>query len=93
MSKCLKCGKELTPIDVGLSKKLINRGTTEYFCKACLAEKFGVTEALPGALSSLPSTRTETVKNGQNERIKQKRTYESLVSPFLIKLFIFCRVF
>ena len=46
MSKCLKCGKELTLIDVGLSKKLINRGATEYFCKACLAEKFGVTEAL-----------------------------------------------
>lgn len=46
MSKCLKCGKELNQTDVGLSKKLINRGTTEYFCKACLAEKFCVTEAL-----------------------------------------------
>ena len=46
MSKCSKCGKELNQIDVGLSKKLINRGTTEYFCKACLAEKFCVTEAL-----------------------------------------------
>lgn len=46
MSKCLKCGKELNQTDVGLSKKLINRGTTEYFCKACLAEKFCVTEEL-----------------------------------------------
>ncbi len=46
MSKCLKCGKELNAIDVGLSKKLINRGTTDYFCKSCLAEKFDVTESL-----------------------------------------------
>lgn len=46
MSRCVKCGKELNPIDVGLSKKLINRGATEFLCKACLAEKFAVTEAL-----------------------------------------------
>ena len=46
MSRCIKCGKELSPIDVGLSKKLINRGATEFLCKACLAEKFAVTEAL-----------------------------------------------
>ena len=39
MSRCVKCGKELSPIDVGLSKKLINRGATEFLCKACLDEK------------------------------------------------------
>lgn len=46
MSRCVKCGKELSPIDVGLSKKLINRGATKFLCKACLAEKFAVTETL-----------------------------------------------
>ncbi len=44
-NNCVKCGKPLSPDDIGASKKLINRGMTENFlCTACLAEKFGVTE-------------------------------------------------
>ena len=40
MSKCQKCGRELLPDERGLTKKLINRGATEFFCIDCLAEKF-----------------------------------------------------
>lgn len=40
MSKCIKCGKELTGNDIGLTKKLINRGSTEFMCIDCLAKKF-----------------------------------------------------
>ncbi len=40
MSKCKKCLKELNPDEIGLTKKLINRGTKEFYCIDCLAEKF-----------------------------------------------------
>ena len=40
MSLCKECGKELTKNDLGLSKKLINRGTTEFYCIDCLSVKF-----------------------------------------------------
>lgn len=46
MSRCKNCGKELNTVDVGLTKKLINRGATEFCCKKCLAAKFNVTEEL-----------------------------------------------
>lgn len=38
--KCIKCGKALSGNDVGLTKKLINRGSTEFMCIDCLAAKF-----------------------------------------------------
>lgn len=41
---CRKCGKELIPLEVSLTKKLINRGATTYLCKACLAKEFSTTE-------------------------------------------------
>lgn len=40
MSQCKKCGRELNGDDIGLTKKLINRGATEFYCMDCLAEKF-----------------------------------------------------
>ena len=43
--KC-NCGKELTKTDIGLSKKLINRGTTTYFCLDCLSQKFNCSKKL-----------------------------------------------
>jgi uncharacterized protein YlaI len=46
MEKCTTCNKELQKIDIGLSKKLINRGTTTYFCIECLAKKYNVTVEL-----------------------------------------------
>ena len=46
MEKCNLCNKELQKIDIGLSKKLINRGTTTYFCISCLAKKYNCSEEL-----------------------------------------------
>lgn len=40
MSRCKSCDKELTGNEIGLTKKLINRGLTEFYCISCLAEKF-----------------------------------------------------
>lgn len=46
MSNCIKCGKELSGNDIGLTKKLINRGSTEFLCINCIAEKFDCTKEL-----------------------------------------------
>ncbi len=40
---CMKCGAKLTQFDIGLHKKLINRGAMEFMCIGCLAKKFKVT--------------------------------------------------
>lgn len=46
MSICIKCGRELCGNDIGLTKKLINRGATDFFCIDCLAEKFDCSREL-----------------------------------------------
>ena len=46
MSACQRCGKELTFNEIGAHKKLVNRGAETFLCKACLAAKFRVSEAL-----------------------------------------------
>lgn len=46
MSQCKTCGKELVNDDIGLTKKLINRGAKEYYCMDCLAEMFNCTTEL-----------------------------------------------
>lgn len=40
---CRRCGAPLTQDEIGLTKKLINRGCTEFLCYPCLAERFDVT--------------------------------------------------
>lgn len=40
--KCADCGKELEQIETGLSRKLINRGTSLFYCLDCLSRKFNV---------------------------------------------------
>ena len=42
--KCKKCGKVLTNDEIGIHKKMINRGATEFFCLTCLAEETHSTE-------------------------------------------------
>lgn len=44
--QCAECGKQISPDELGLSKKLINRALTHGYCFACLAKKFSVTEEL-----------------------------------------------
>ena len=40
---CKKCGSPITPDEAAITKNLINRGTTAYFCTGCLAAAFDVT--------------------------------------------------
>ena len=43
---CHQCQAPLSRDEVGLTKKLINRGTTEFLCYECLAKHFRVTVEL-----------------------------------------------
>ncbi len=40
MSRCAKCGKELVGNDIGLTKKLINKASKDFYCIDCLADIF-----------------------------------------------------
>ena len=42
MEVCMRCGKELTYNEIGAHKKFINRGSTQFLCRECLAEKLEV---------------------------------------------------
>ena len=44
MALCFQCGKELLQNDIGAYKKFINRGSTEFMCRACLAKELQVSE-------------------------------------------------
>ena len=54
---CVLCGAKLTRDEIGLYKKLVNRGATTFHCKTCLCEEFHMTpkqadehdRELPGA--------------------------------------------
>lgn len=37
---CRQCGAPLTQDEVGLTKKLINRGCKEFLCFRCMAQRF-----------------------------------------------------
>ena len=37
-AKCYLCDKEIEKNEVGLSKKLLGRNTTRYYCISCLAD-------------------------------------------------------
>ena len=41
---CLKCSRPLSPDEIALTKKMINRGATRYFCLSCLSDHFEVPE-------------------------------------------------
>ena len=40
---CKACSRPLSPDEIAVTKKLINRGVTEFFCVDCLAAYFEVT--------------------------------------------------
>ena len=46
MDTCKVCCRELTRDEIGLTKKLINRGTTRFLCYECLAKHFQVSVEL-----------------------------------------------
>lgn len=43
--RCAKCSRILTKDEVAVTRKLVNRGATVFFCIPCLAHHFEVTEA------------------------------------------------
>lgn len=40
---CGKCAAPVSKDEIAITKRLINRGSTKYYCTACLAEAFGIT--------------------------------------------------
>ena len=40
---CASCGKSLSPDEIAVTKKLVNRGATQFLCVNCLAAYFEVT--------------------------------------------------
>ena len=44
--KCKICGRETTPDETGLYKKLVSRGATDSMCITCLAAHFKCGEEL-----------------------------------------------
>lgn len=42
--RCVRCGSSLEKDDIGLTRKMINRGATEFYCISCLADHFELTE-------------------------------------------------
>lgn len=46
MERCISCGRELTFNEIGAHKKFVNRASTSFLCKTCLAKKLDVSEDL-----------------------------------------------
>lgn len=44
-ARCADCGKPITPDEIAVTRKLINRGTKIWYCTDCLARRFEVTRA------------------------------------------------
>lgn len=42
---CAACGKPLTHDEIAVTKKLVNRGATTFYCVDCLARRFEVQPA------------------------------------------------
>lgn len=45
-SCCVRCGASLTKDDIGLTRKMINRGAEEYCCISCLSRHFQISEEI-----------------------------------------------
>ncbi len=45
MCNCFKCGAELSNDEIGLFKKLVNRGADKFMCIECMSEYFEVSES------------------------------------------------
>lgn len=41
---CTECGKELTNLDIGFHKKMINRGAVDCMCLECVCRRFDITK-------------------------------------------------
>ena len=46
MDTCLQCGRPVAKDEIGLTRKLVNRGCESFLCIHCLAARFGVSVQL-----------------------------------------------
>ncbi len=46
METCIHCGAPISRDEIGLTKKLVNRGASSFLCIHCLAKEFSVSEEL-----------------------------------------------
>jgi len=46
MALCMHCARTLTGDEIGLHRKIVNRGATQYLCLTCLAKEFACEESL-----------------------------------------------
>lgn len=47
MAQCCRCcGRELTPDEIAIYKRMVNRGAIDFLCITCFAAEFGVSEEL-----------------------------------------------
>ena len=44
--RCTRCSVPLTKDDIGLTRKMINRGAQEFLCVPCLANHFELPEKI-----------------------------------------------
>ncbi len=42
--RCALCGQVLQGDEIALTRKLVNRGATRFFCLRCLSERFDVSQ-------------------------------------------------
>ena len=43
---CRNCGRKLTGDEIGIYKRMVNRGATDFLCASCLSGHFHIEEAL-----------------------------------------------
>ena len=43
---CRTCGRGLTADEIGIYKRMVNRGATDFLCASCLADYFKIDESL-----------------------------------------------
>ncbi len=46
MPCCLKCTKELAPLDIAMHRKMVNRKADSFMCLDCLGEHFNITREM-----------------------------------------------
>ena len=88
MDICKICGAELTRDEIGLTKKLINRGATEFMCVPCLARHFEVKEAdieeLIGYCGDRPTFWMTTVGVSNDSNAKTRDAISRYENAFII---------
>ena len=66
---CAKCGKTISSDEVGLTCKLINRGSTQFYCFDCLSAMFHASRNT--VANALPSTAYANEDNTANAKASQ----------------------